>query len=96
MTRNKVDNRQRSKKPQNDDSPIVKGTEKEVSRLDSLDEEDQGFGAWLRSADGQENMKLFVIANSIVLLMTLMYPQVQLIVDFIYESIYGPDSDLIM
>ncbi|XP_013177554.1 PREDICTED: uncharacterized protein LOC106125009 [Papilio xuthus] len=96
MTRNKGDNRQRSKKTQNDDSANAKGTEKEVSRLDSLDEEDQGFGGWLRSADGQENMKLFVIANSIVLLMTLMYPQVQLIVDFIYESVYGPDKDLII
>ncbi|XP_013136819.1 PREDICTED: uncharacterized protein LOC106101973 [Papilio polytes] len=96
MTRNKNETRQRCKKSQNDENANAKGTEKEVARLDSLDEEDQGFGGWLRSPDGLENMKLFVIANSIVLLMTLMYPQVQLIVDFIYDSIYGPDNDLIV
>ncbi|KPJ02100.1 hypothetical protein RR46_00272 [Papilio xuthus] len=59
MTRNKGDNRQRSKKTQNDDSANAKGTEKEVSRLDSLDEEDQGFGGWLRVGSEPDPMRTY-------------------------------------
>ncbi|XP_026314810.1 uncharacterized protein LOC113226410 [Hyposmocoma kahamanoa] len=61
-------------------------------KTDSLDDEDQGFGGWLKSEDGQDTMKLFVVANSIVLLTTLAYPHVQTVLDIVYDAFYGPDA----
>ncbi|XP_045495322.1 uncharacterized protein LOC123694067 [Colias croceus] len=77
-------------KPQKE-SP--KAEESALPKLDSLDEENQGFGGWLRSDDGLENMKLFVIANSIVLLTTLVYPQLQIVFNIISEAIYGTETE---
>ncbi|CAH2076875.1 unnamed protein product, partial [Iphiclides podalirius] len=94
MPKSKFENKQRGKKKEMDNNADNDRNEKVPTKLDSLDDEDQGFGGWLRSADGQENMKLFVIANSVVLLTTLMFPYIQLVVDFIYDSIYGPDSEI--
>lgn len=37
-------------------------------------------------------MKLFVVANSIVLLTTLAYPHVQTVLDIVYDAFYGPDA----
>ncbi|XP_037870556.1 uncharacterized protein LOC101737310 isoform X1 [Bombyx mori] len=59
---------------------------------DCLDEEEQGFGGWLRSTNGLETMKLFVIANSIVMLTTLAYPHMQNIIGIVSDLMYGPDS----
>jgi len=38
---------------------------------DLSDEENQGFGNWLRSSTGIEMMRLFVIANSILVFVTM-------------------------
>ncbi|CAH2260206.1 jg26281, partial [Pararge aegeria aegeria] len=67
-------------------------TEKAPPKLDSIDDDDQGFGGWLRSTEGVENMRLFVIANTIVLLTTLAYPHMQLMIEIISEAVYGPDG----
>ncbi|CAH4029378.1 unnamed protein product [Pieris brassicae] len=80
----------KTSKPQ---TTTTKVDEKVHPKQDSLDDENQGFGGWLRSADGLENMKLFVIANSIVILTTLVYPQLRVIFDMISETIYGTDSE---
>ncbi|CAF4834907.1 unnamed protein product [Pieris macdunnoughi] len=80
----------KTSKPQ---TATTKVDEKVLPNQDSLDDENQGFGGWLRSADGLENMKLFVIANSIVILTTLVYPQLRVIFDIISETIYGTDSE---
>ncbi|XP_066593909.1 uncharacterized protein Xport-A [Prorops nasuta] len=37
----------------------------------------QGFGEWLRSRDGVEMMRLFVIANSILVFVTMAWPNMQ-------------------
>ncbi|XP_038215083.1 uncharacterized protein LOC119834703 [Zerene cesonia] len=80
----------KTSKPQKE-SPQAE--ENSLPKLDSLDEENQGFGGWLRSDDGLENMKLFVIANSIVLLTTLVYPQLQTVFDIISETVYGTETE---
>ncbi|XP_045768342.1 uncharacterized protein LOC123869462 [Maniola jurtina] len=67
-------------------------TETAPPKLDSVEEDDQGFGGWLRSEEGVENMKLFVIANTIVLLTTLAYPHMQLMYEIISDAIYGIDE----
>ncbi|KAJ8730609.1 hypothetical protein PYW08_002022 [Mythimna loreyi] len=66
-------------------------TENVPVAVDSLDDEEQGFGGWLRSSDGLETMKLFVIANSIVMLTTIVYPHAHAIFEIVSDMIYGTD-----
>lgn len=42
--------------------------------------ENQGFSDWLRSSDGIEMMRLFVIANSVLVFVTMGWPKIQEIV----------------
>lgn len=41
------------------------------------DDENQGFGNWLRSSTGVEMMRLFVIANSILVFVTMAWPNMR-------------------
>ncbi|XP_011634343.1 uncharacterized protein LOC105425323 [Pogonomyrmex barbatus] len=41
------------------------------------DDENQGFGSWLRSSTGVEMMRLFVIANSILVFVTMAWPNMK-------------------
>ncbi|CAG9785755.1 unnamed protein product [Diatraea saccharalis] len=66
--------------------------DKAENKVDSLDDEEQGFGGWLRSTDGIDTMKLFVIANTIVMLTTIVYPHIQTAYEIVYDMIYGPDT----
>ncbi|RVE40591.1 hypothetical protein evm_014759 [Chilo suppressalis] len=66
--------------------------DKVEAKVDTLDDEEQGFGGWLKSTDGIETMKLFVIANTIVMLTTIVYPHIQTAYQIIYDMIYGPDT----
>lgn len=51
---------------------------KEKSDLRDLsDDENQGFGSWLTSSTGVEMMRLFVIANSILIFVTMAWPNMQ-------------------
>lgn len=52
----------------------------------------QTFNFNFRSSDGMETMKLFVLANSIVMLTTIAYPHIQTIFSIISEMIYGIDE----
>ncbi|XP_060803607.1 uncharacterized protein LOC132902477 [Amyelois transitella] len=88
MKKNKQNNGTSKKKTEQQKVEENSGDEKNVAKVDSLDDEDQGFGGWLRSADGMETMKLFVIANSIVMVTTLAYPQIQTIFEILYEMLY--------
>ncbi|KAI5642779.1 hypothetical protein NE865_05305 [Phthorimaea operculella] len=79
---------------------VIKSDEKgsetgtDASRsIDPLDDENQGFGGWLRSDDGMETMKLFIIANSIVLMTTLVYPHLRTAVEILGEMVYGVEED---
>ncbi|XP_052900089.1 uncharacterized protein LOC128306582 [Anopheles moucheti] len=44
---------------------------------DADDDTNAGFGKYLRSQEGIEMMKLFVIANTIVVFVTMAWPQMQ-------------------
>ncbi|KYN34425.1 hypothetical protein ALC56_11533, partial [Trachymyrmex septentrionalis] len=41
------------------------------------DDENQGFGNWIRSSTGIEMMRLFVIANSILVFVTIAWPNMK-------------------
>ncbi|XP_061393418.1 uncharacterized protein LOC133328921 [Musca vetustissima] len=43
--------------------------------LDDANELNSGFGTYLRSSEGVEMMKLFVFANTIMLILTMAWPQ---------------------
>lgn len=49
----------------------------------SDNEENQGFGNWIRSSEGIEYMRLFVIANSFVVFLTMTWPQITQVLDII-------------
>ncbi|XP_063384675.1 uncharacterized protein LOC134670785 [Cydia fagiglandana] len=89
-------NKQQKSRTTNQSAKIVENKETDKSEVpvktDSLDDEDQGFGGWLRSEDGMDTMKLFVLANSIVMVTTIAYPHIQTIFSVISEIIYGEDE----
>ncbi|OAD55299.1 hypothetical protein WN48_05174 [Eufriesea mexicana] len=53
------------------------------------DEENQGFSEWLRSNDGLEMMRLFVIANSILIFFTMGLPKFQEVIGILKDYYYG-------
>lgn len=56
-----------------------------------FEDEEKGFGAWLRSGDGVEWMRLFVIGNSIAVFLTMTWPHMQSTAKIIKEMIYGEE-----
>ncbi|XP_053663849.1 uncharacterized protein LOC128713007 [Anopheles marshallii] len=56
-------------------APAAKGAV--VPAPDADDDTNAGFGKYLRSQEGIEMMKLFVIANTIVVFITMAWPQMQ-------------------
>lgn len=44
---------------------------------DISDDDNQGFGNWLRSSTGVEMMRLFVIANTILVFVTMAWPNMK-------------------
>lgn len=53
-------------------------TEKSATTTADLsDDENQGFGNWLRSSTGVEMMRLFVIVNSILVFVTMAWPNMK-------------------
>lgn len=40
-------------------------------------EEEEGFSKWLRSKEGIENLKLFVLGNSILVFLLISWPEVK-------------------
>ncbi|XP_075974395.1 exit protein of rhodopsin and TRP A [Anticarsia gemmatalis] len=91
MKKNKTSNGAAKKKAVKVDDKEAASTEQAPVKVDSLDDEEQGFGGWLRSSDGLETMKLFVIANSIVMLTTLVYPHIQIVFEIVSDMIHGAD-----
>jgi hypothetical protein len=60
---------------------VTKRTANENKKLgkqvnDIIDDENQSFGNWLWSPEGVTCMRLFVITNSIVMFLTMTWPQV--------------------
>lgn len=75
---------------------IEKSDKKEEKKLPTVDEEEkdlnQGFGDWLRSSDGVEMMRLFVIANSLLVFVTIGWPNIQQVWSIIKDYITGEDE----
>lgn len=51
------------------------------------DTETGTFSAWLRSGEGTELMKIFVIANSIIVFLTMSWPHLKEMFETIYTMI---------
>ncbi|CAH2013413.1 unnamed protein product [Acanthoscelides obtectus] len=49
-----------------------------------LDEDNRGFGGWLRSEEGIENLKLFVLGNTIFAFFAISWPQIKEALDAAY------------
>lgn len=55
-------------------------------------DQNEGFGEWLRSSNGVELMRLFVIANSLVVFVTMAWPNMQEALYIIKDFIMGEDD----
>ncbi|XP_053979876.1 uncharacterized protein LOC128877000 [Hylaeus volcanicus] len=79
--------RQNETKPA-EDKKNEKNAEQEIALND--DTHNQGFSEWLRSSDGIEMMRLFVIANSVLVFVTMGWPKMQeaiaVVKDYFYEE----------
>ncbi|XP_012538727.2 uncharacterized protein LOC105838019 [Monomorium pharaonis] len=65
---------------ENKDSKSCQSGNNAIDKTDSgdlSDDENQGFGNWLRSGSGVEMMRLFVIANSILVFVTMAWPNMR-------------------
>ncbi|XP_076239670.1 exit protein of rhodopsin and TRP A [Calliopsis andreniformis] len=62
------------------------GNKKAINVNDDI--QDQGFGDWLRSSDGIEMMRLFVIANSILIFFTMGWPKIQETITILKQYFY--------
>ncbi|XP_017796252.1 PREDICTED: uncharacterized protein LOC108577580 [Habropoda laboriosa] len=71
-----------------DDKKNAKNDKKD-ERLLSDDVHNQGFSEWLRSSDGLEMMRLFVIANSILIFFTMGLPKMQELISTLKEYYYS-------
>lgn len=53
----------------------------------------QGFSDWLSSSNGIEMMKLFVIANSILVFVTVGWPNIQNVASIVRDYIRGEENN---
>ncbi|KAI4496246.1 hypothetical protein M0804_000056 [Polistes exclamans] len=85
-------NEEKGKQKNNDEKDNEKNT---IERLEQNEEEysNQGFGDWLRSNDGAEMMRLFVIANSLLLFVTMAWPNMKESFYFIRDYFMGEEED---
>ena len=65
---------------------------KEETKFDDDEDQNQGFSTWLRSDDGIEMMRLFVIANSLLVVVTMAWPSMQQTFSIIRDMIMGEDE----
>ena len=71
------------KRKQGTNKVVTNDTIDNIQVNDQSDDENQGFGNWLRSSEGLEYMRLFVIANTIIVFLTMGWPQMQQAFDII-------------
>ncbi|KAL2715165.1 hypothetical protein V1478_014863 [Vespula squamosa] len=82
----------RQNEDKNDD--MDKDKKNIVERLVEDEESaNQGFGEWLRSTDGVEMMRLFVIANSLLLFVTMAWPNMKESFYIIRDYFMGEEED---
>lgn len=44
-------------------------------------DEEQGFSQWIRSEEGLENLKLFVLGNTLIVFLTIFWPHIKEMLD---------------
>lgn len=62
--------------------PKEQDTKKPAGHPDS--EEEESFSNWIRSEEGIENLKLFVLGNSLIVLIVISWPQIKEALDAAY------------
>ncbi|XP_011499994.1 PREDICTED: uncharacterized protein LOC105363888 [Ceratosolen solmsi marchali] len=69
-----------------------------VQGLTPVDEdaENQGFSEWLHSGHGIDTMRLFVIANSLLVFVTVAWPHMQKTYAILYEFVFGDDENIFL
>lgn len=74
----------------------IEKPDKEEKKLATVEEEEkdlnQGFGDWLRSTDGVEMMRLFVITNSLLVFVTIGWPNIQQAWSIIKDYVMGEEE----
>uniref|UniRef100_A0A182PLJ7 Uncharacterized protein n=1 Tax=Anopheles epiroticus TaxID=199890 RepID=A0A182PLJ7_9DIPT len=60
---------------------------------DPDDDTNAGFGKYLRSQEGIEMMKLFVIANTVVVFVTMAWPQMQQSYRILRSLLFSDEDD---
>lgn len=63
-----------------------------VTSTDDADDENSGFGGWLKSDDGVGYMKMFVITNSVIMLTTVGWPHITKTFQILKDLIYGDEE----
>jgi len=76
-----------SKSHQNANNTTEKSDSGDVS-----DDDNQSFGNWLRSSTGFEMMRLFVIANSILVFVTMAWPNMKESFNIIKDYFVGEED----
>ncbi|XP_074109030.1 exit protein of rhodopsin and TRP A [Cotesia typhae] len=75
----------------------IEKPDKEEKKLATVEEEEkdlnQGFGDWLRSTDGVEMMRLFVITNSLLVFVTIGWPNIQQTWSIIKDYVMGEEEE---
>ncbi|CAH1104690.1 unnamed protein product [Psylliodes chrysocephalus] len=61
-------------------------TEEESKPIAQDSEDEQSFSNWLRSDEGVENLKLFIVGNSIIVFLVLSWPNIKETLDAMYYS----------
>lgn len=62
------------------------GTEEKKAPLTDHINENEGFGGWLSSDEGIGTMKMFVMANSVMMLMTMGWPYLYQLLHYLHDS----------
>ncbi|XP_055524156.1 uncharacterized protein LOC129717906 [Wyeomyia smithii] len=74
--------------------PAIAGTGSGIAADGTVEDEfNSGFGQYLRSPQAVEMMKLFVIANTVVVFFTMAWPQMQHSFQVIKSLFTGMDED---
>lgn len=61
-------------------------TDKKAPVLTDHINENEGFGGWLTSDDGASTMKMFVMANSVVMLITVGLPYIYQLLNYLHDA----------
>lgn len=81
------------KKGRQDKQELETKDKKKVDDINDDDGHNQGFSDWLRSVDGIEMMRLFVIANSLLVFITIAWPNMQQTYTIIKEWMMGEEDE---